>query len=236
MKDVKELFDLAENGTLTYEQFMDLARQSNAKLVDLNEGAYVSKNKYEAELEAKAKEIAALSGTISTRDTDLETLKKQLEEAGADAGKLGELTSQFQALQNKYDNDSKAYKEQLKKQAYEFAVREFAGTKNFSSQAAKRDFIQSMIAKQLKMEGDSILGADDFVKAYTENNEDAFIQEMNWDDDYSNGSDEYDDYQPEMKPQFVGSTPGAEDMHTPDPTGGFLSAMHFTPIRPIPND
>ena len=230
MKDVKELFDLAEDGTLTYEQFMDLARQANVKFVDLNEGGYVSKNKYESELEAKAKEISTLSGTISTRDIDLETLKKQLAEAGADAGKLSDLTSQLEALQTKYDTDSKAYKKQLAQQQYEFAVREFAGTKNFSSQAAKRDFIQSMIAKQLKMEGDSILGADDFVKVYTEANEDAFLQDWD-DDDYG--------YEPEpepMKPQFVGSTPGADDVHSTDPTGGFASAFHFTPIRPMPND
>lgn len=230
MKDVKELFDLAEDGALTYEQFMDLARQANVKFVDLNEGGYVSKNKYESELEAKAKEISTLSGTISTRDTDLETLKKQLAEAGADAGKLSDLTSQLEALQTKYDTDSKAYKKQLAQQQYEFAVKEFAGTKNFSSQAAKRDFIQSMIAKQLKMEGDSILGADDFVKVYTEANEDAFLQDWD-DDDYG--------YEPEpepMKPQFVGSTPGADDVHSTDPTGGFASAFHFTPIRPIPND
>lgn len=228
MKDVKELFDQAENGTLTYEQFMAFAKEANVKLVDLNEGGYVSKNKYESELEAKTKEIETLNGTISTRDTDLETLKKQLENAGADTSKLAELTEQFNALQSKYDTDSKSYKKQLSKQAYEFAVKEYAATKNFSSQAAKRDFIQSMIAKELKMEGDSILGADDFVKAYTENNQDAFITEYNDDDD--------DEFVPEDKPQFIGSTPGAEDTHTSDPTGGFLSAMHFTPIRPIPNE
>lgn len=224
MKDVKELFDLAENGTLTYEQFVELAKQENVKLVDLNEGAYVSKNKYESELEAKAKEIATLSGTISTRDTDLETLKKQLEEAGADTTKLNDLTAQFQALQSKYDADSKSYKKQLSEQAYEFAVKEFASHKNFSSQAAKRDFIQSMIAKQLKMENDSILGADDFVKAYTENNQDAFITEL-----------DEDDIPPSIRPQFVDSTQGAEDTHTSDPTGGFLNAFHFTPVRPIPD-
>lgn len=226
MKDVKELFDLAEGGTLSYEQFMELAKENNVKLVDLNEGAYVSKNKYESELEAKAKEIETLSGTISTRDTDLETLKKQLEEAGADASKLGDLTTQLQTLQNKYDTDSKAYKKQLAEQAYEFAVKEFAGTKEFSSQAAKRDFIQSMIAKQLKMDNGSILGAEDFVKVYTEANQDAFI----------NKEDDWEDYTPANKPQFVGSTLGAEDTHTSDPTGGFLNAMHFTPIRPMPND
>jgi len=229
MKDLKELFDQSENGALTYEQFMDLAKQNNAKLVDLSEGGYVSKSKYEAELEAKAKEIATLTGTISTRDTDLETLKKQLEAAGADTTKLNELTSQLADLQTKYDTDSKAYKKQLSQQAYEFAVKEYAATKNFSSQAAKRDFIQSMIAKQLKMENNSILGADDFVKVYEENNKDAFIE------DYDLEDEEEEQYVPDNKPQFIGSTPGAEDAHSTDPTGGFFNAFHFTPVRPMPD-
>lgn len=230
MKDLKELFDQAEDGILNYEQFLELCKNNDVKLVDLNEGGYISKNKFESELNAKVKEIETLNGTISTRDTDLEALKQQLEAAGADTTKLTELQSQLESLQGKYDADSKAYKEQLKRQAYEFAVREFANTKNFSSQAAKRDFIQSMIAKQLKMEGDSILGADDFVKSYTEANEDAFITEM----DYGYDDDDYEE--PEAKPQFVSSTPGAEDIHTPDPTGGFLNAFHFTPVRPIPQE
>lgn len=234
MKDVKELFDKAEGGVLTYEQFMELAKQANAKLVDLNEGGYVSKNKYESELEAKAREIESLTGTVSTRDTDLEALKKQLEAAGTDAAKLSDLTSQFDSLKGKYEADTKAFKDQLKKQAYEFAVKEFAGTKNFSSQAAKRDFIQTMIAKQLKMEGDTILGAEDFVKVYTEANQDAFMQDADYGYGHDFGDD--DDYSvPEEKPQFVGSTPGAESMGG-DPTGGFLNAFHFTPVRPIPNE
>lgn len=228
MKDVKELFDQAEDGVLSYEQFMDLVKNNNVKLVDLNEGGYVSKNKFESELEAKAKEIETLNGTISTRDTDLEALKQQLEAAGADTSKLTELQNQLQTLQGKYDADSKAYKKQLSEQAYEFAVREFAGTKSFSSQAAKRDFIQSMIAKQLKMEGNSILGAEDFTKSYEEANADAFM--TSYDDDFD------DDYDEDPKPQFVSSTPGAEDAHTPDPTGGFLNAFHFTPVRPIPQE
>ena len=226
--DVKELFDLAEGGSLNYEQFTELAKANNVKLVDLNEGAYVSKNKYESELEAKSREIETLSGTITTRDTDLEALKKQLEAAGADTTKLNELTTQLAELQGKYDADSKAYKKQLQQQAYEFAVKEFAATKNFSSQAAKRDFIQTMIAKQLKMENNSILGADDFVKVYEENNQDAFITAYDPNDD--------EDPNPQPKPQFVGSTPGADDAHVGDPTGGFLGAFNFTPVRPIPND
>lgn len=223
--NVKELFDKAPNGVLSFEEFKAAAEANNAKFVDLSEGGYVSKGKYESELEAKAKEIEALTGTVSTRDTDLEALRKQLEEAGTDATKLSELTSQFESLKGKYDADTKAYKDQLKKQEYEFAVREFAATKNFSSKAAKRDFIQSMTAKGLKMENGSIIGADDFVKLYTENNSDAFMEEL---------SD--DDIPDTLKPQFVSTTPGAESTAPADPTAGFLSAMHFTPVRSIPEN
>lgn len=232
--DLKELFN-TETGTLTYEQFVDAVKANNIKLVDLNEGNYVSKAKFESEIESKMKEIEALNGTVSTRDTDLEALKKQLEEAGTDSTKLSELNSQFESLKGKYDSDTKAYKEQLRKQAYEFAVKNFANERQFSSQAAKRDFINSMIAKDLKMDGDSIVGADEFVTAYTEANEDAFLHDESYLDEYF-GNDEPQQTSDYEKPQFVSSTPGAEDVHTTDPTGGFSNAFHFTPIHPMPQD
>lgn len=235
MKDLKELFD-TEDGRLSYEQFAEALKSNDIKLVDLNEGNYVSKAKFESELEAKTKEIEALNGTVSTRDTDLEALKKQLEEAGTDSTKLSELNGQFEALKGKYDSDTKAFKEQLRKQAYEFAVKSFANEKQFSSQAAKRDFINSMIAKDLKMENDSIVGADDFVKAYTEANEDAFLHEESYLDEYFGNDDDADASSNYDKPQFVSSTPGAEDMRTSDPTAGFSSAFHFTPIHQMPQN
>lgn len=170
---VKEIFAQAENGTLTLEQFNELSKE--AKFVDLNEGGYYSKSKHAEELEAKDKQIATLNDTIKKRDTDLSSLKTKLEEAGTDSAKLDELNNQLAELKGTYEKETKAYKDQLKKQSYEFAVREFAGTKEFSSQAAKRDFIQSMIAKDLKMEGNTILGAEDFVSVYQEANADAFV-------------------------------------------------------------
>lgn len=169
---VKEVFDKAE-GAITWAQFQELA--SDAKFVDLNEGKYYSKAKHEDELAAKDKQITTLNDTIKTRDTDLATLKQQLADAGTDAAKLEELNGQLTDWQTKYDKDTKSYKEQLKKQAYEFAVKEYANGLEFSSQAAKRDFTQSLIAKNLQMEKDKILGADDFVEVYKQANTDAFL-------------------------------------------------------------
>lgn len=215
---LKEVFEAAENGALTYEQFEEAAKKAGAKFVDLSEGGYVSSHKYEDDLAAKAKEIETLNGTITTRDTDLEALKKQLEDAGVDATKLQEATESLAALQSKYDGDMKSYKEQLKKQAYEFAVREFTNTQKFSSTAAKRDFERSLLAKELKMDKDKILGADDFVTAYKADNADAFVTE-------AGGEPEGEDV-----PHFVHPTGGQGGQS--DPTGGFH--FNFTGVRPMP--
>jgi hypothetical protein len=96
---IKEVFEQAENGALTYEQFLEAAKAGGANFVDLKEGGYVSANKYQDELAAKVKEIETLNSTMSTRDADLEGPKKQLEEAGADAGKLEEVTACLKELQ-----------------------------------------------------------------------------------------------------------------------------------------
>lgn len=196
---IEEVFKQAEDGTLTYEQFKAIVKEANANFTDLSEGKYVSKGKYDDEIASLNAQIENLNGTIGTRDTDLETLKKQLEEAGTDAEKLSTLSNDLANLQGKYDADVKSYKEQLKRQAYEFAVKDFANKQKFTSNAAKRDFIGAMLAKGLKMEGDSILGAEDFRTAYSTDNADAFVV------------DTPPAPEPEpVVPTFVASTPSVE--------------------------
>ena len=182
--NIKDLFNKAENGTLTYDEFEALAKENEAKFADLSEGKYVSKSKYESDLKAVNQQveglntqISDLNTTITARDTDLADLQKRLEDAGQDATKLADITSQFETLQNKYQADMDAYQAKLNQQSYEFAVKEFANTKHFSSNAAKRDFTQTMIARQLQMEDGKILGRDDFAEAYAKENEDAFVVE-----------------------------------------------------------
>ena len=176
--NLKDLFDKAENGTLTYDQLIAAAQESKAKFVDLSEGNYVDKQKYTDDLAARDTRIKTLDDTIKTRDTDLATLQDQLKNAGTDADKLGQLTTDFANLQKQYEKDTKAYEKQLKDQAYKFAVTDFANKQKFTSQAAKRDFVNSMLAKNLQMENDVIVGATDFVTAYTKDNEDAFVVEQ----------------------------------------------------------
>lgn len=173
--NLKDLFDKAEGGTLTYEQLIALAQDSKSKFVDLSEGKYVDKQKYEDDLSARDTRIKTLDDTIKSRDIDLGNLRTQLENAGTDADKLSKLTTDFTDLQNKYDKDTKAYEKQLKDQAYKYAVKEFTDKLNFTSQAAKRDFVKSMMEKNFTIENDVIVGASDFVTAYTKDNADAFV-------------------------------------------------------------
>lgn len=218
---IQELFSKAENGTLTLEQFQQLA--GTAKFVDLTEGAYVSKNKYTEDLQSKDTEIEGLKSTITTRDTDLKDLKNQLKAAGTDADKLSKLSGDLESLQDKYNTDTKALQQKLDQQAYEFAVKEYAGTKKFTSNAARRDFISSMIAEGLKLnkDGSGIIGADDFTTNYTKTNSDAFVVE----------NPEPTTPEP-PKPQFVNSTQGGSQPASE--ANAFIKAFNFTGVRPMP--
>ncbi len=196
---LKDIFDKAtsENKALTLEEFERIAKENKAKFTDLSEGKYVDRQKYEDDLAKKDTEITSLNDTIATRNTDLEQLKSQLENAGSDAGKLDEVNSQLTALQAKYDADTAALQTKLSAQAYEFAVRDFAGKQKFSSSAARRDFERSMINKNLPMDDGTIIGAEDYMKVYAKTNADAFIQK--------------ESAPKTPDPQFVGSTPGGKE-------------------------
>ena len=238
MAKLEEFFSEA-GGSLTYEELAAAMKKSGAKFVDLTEGNYVDKRKYENEIQNLNSQIEALNGTIGTRDTDLADLRTKLEAAGEDSSKIASLTKDFQDLQSKYDADTKQYQEKLSKQAYEFAVKEFAAQQQFSSNAAKREFIRSMVNEGLTMKGDQIIGADDFLNGYREDNEDSFITNYEDSDYYDGDDDDYygdddEDYTPEYQPQFVAPTPGGEPVH--DAAQAFTEAFHFTGVRPIPGD
>lgn len=180
MGTIKELFEKAEGGTLTYEQFDAATKAAGMKLADLSEGNYVSKRKYDDD--------------IGLRDGDLTSVRKQLEKANGNATKLEEVTRELATLQEKY-----------KKQANDFSVREYANGLKFTSNAAKRDFITAMSAKGFEMnEGGKLIGATDFYEQYKAENADAFVVDKPVEDKPAPAP------QPEPKPQptFVGSTPG----------------------------
>ena len=130
-----------------------------------------------AKSEPLTAQIAALNDQITQRDADLTSMREKLTAAQADAGKLAEVQTALGDLQAKYAADQQAWEEQKIAQAYEFAVRTRAGELKFSSKAAQNDFIRSALDKKMQLDGERILGFDDFAKAYREADPSAFIAE-----------------------------------------------------------
>ena len=159
------------------------------------------RNKLEAaESDKKAIEVK-YNTDIAQRDADLATLQEKLKNAGADADKLSNIQTDFDTLQQTYNTAKADYEKQLAKQAYDFAIRENVANLKFSSNSAKRAFIADITAKNLSMENGKILGFDDFVNAYKEQDAGAFVV----DDDTEAGK---------PKPTFSGKTTPTPDEPT----------------------
>lgn len=209
------LKDLFGEEALTYEQLSAKVSEKGFKVADLSTGNYVSRKKYEDEIGTLNTTILDLNNTISTRDTDLASLQQQLEDGSKDnKTKVSELTEQLSKLQGTYETAKNDYEAKLAKQSYEFAVKEFANGQVFSSNAAKRDFINEMLTADLKMQDNTIMGATDFVNKYKETNTDAFVTKV-----------EVDPTAGEPKPKFVQPTP-------PTPSGDENPfSFHFSGVR-----
>ena len=143
------------------------------KFVDLSEGGYVANEKYNRVSE----QVKDLQSQISQRDTDMAELRKQLEAASSDGTKLTEAQQTLANLQTQYTQDKESWEQKLKDQAYEFRIRELTGGLQFSSNAAKNEFIREAIGKKFTMEGDKVLGFDDYLKTYRESDPGAFAPE-----------------------------------------------------------
>lgn len=131
---------------------------------------------------------------IQQRDKDLADLQEKLKKAGTDSDKLQTTLDELEELKTTYANEKKQYQEQLDKQKYEFAVKEKVSTLKFTSNAAKKAFIQDVIAEGLKMKDDDLLGFDDFVTKYKAEDAGVFVEDN---DDGGNKDDK-----PGTKPQF----------------------------------
>lgn len=112
---------------------------------------------------------------MAQRDADLTALKKQLEESGADANKLSTLQENLTKLQGTYDKDKATWQKQLADQQYKFAVERKADTLKFSSKAARKVFVDSLVENPLQVKNDEIIGFDDYVKAYSKEDEGSII-------------------------------------------------------------
>lgn len=153
----------------------DKAVSKNYKTVKEVEGINGKLSKAEGERDALQ---VKYDTDIAQRDTDLNDLKQKLADAGTDAETLKKLQSELDTLQTNYTNAQADYKKALDKQAYEFAIKEKTNSLQFTSASAKKAFLSDALAKNLTMDNGNILGFDDFVNAYKEQDAGAFSTEV----------------------------------------------------------
>lgn len=175
MDFLKALFENGE--ALTYDQLADKVKAGKLNVVNIADGSYVSKAKFDDKVSTLSQQVTDLQGQITQRDTDMTDLQTKLTAAQADAGKLTDVQTAFTNLQTKYTSDQQEWQDKVQKQQYEFAIKEKANALKFSSPAAKRDFVREAKAKELKVDGDALLGYDDFVTKYKAENPGALVED-----------------------------------------------------------
>ena len=147
-------------------------------IYNLKDGGYVPIDK----LNAKIAELAGVKQQLEDANKEIASYKDMDIEGIKTAAKDWE---------TKYNADTQKLQEQMQAQAYSFAVMDAANTLKFSSNAAKKQFIADATAKKLILEGDKLLGFEDYVTSYRQSDPDAFAVEKKLEDPGT-----------EKKPQF----------------------------------
>lgn len=125
---------------------------------------------------------------IKQRDADIKDLQTKLKNAGTDAEKLKNLETDLATLQTNYDTAKTDYEKKLADQAYEFAIKEKVAGLKFTSNSAKKAFLADITADRLKMKDGDLIGFDDYVSKYKEQDAGAFVTKQT---------------DPETKPHFT---------------------------------
>ena len=151
---LKAIFGTNEDGTqkaVTFDQFVAALNESkDVSLVNLKDGGYVSKEKFDAkdtELKGVQKQLTDANATIqSYKDMDIEGIKQSV-----------------QSWETKYNTDTQQLKDQLAAQEAEFAAKTYLGGFKYANDLVKDQIYSKFMEKKFAREGDKFLGADDFM-------------------------------------------------------------------------
>lgn len=160
---MKKLVDII--GKDAYEGLSEEIRKEydNKELI-INDGTYIPKSKFD---------------NLNEQKKDLENQLKETNDKMQELSKVDteELKKQITDLQTKYEEDTKALNQKYESREYDIKLNDYAKDLKFSSNSARKSFMSDLKAKELKFENDKLVGFDDFVNSYKENDPSAFIEE-----------------------------------------------------------
>lgn len=146
------------------------------------EGKNLPKEVIDKIMELNGNSINELKNKIDKLETEKGGLETQLTEANEKIKGFSEIDvekikAEVDEWKEKYETDTKNLKDSLAQKDYDYKVNELTNGLKFTSNGAKKSFIEDLKAKGLKLENDNLLGFDDFVKSYKENDPNTFVNE-----------------------------------------------------------
>lgn len=134
-------------------------------------------DRQKAKLDNAIENNATHENELKQRDNDLLSLQTQLKTAGVDTEKLSALQTSFDTLNTDYSTSKTAHEKAMSEQKYDFLIKEKTNGLDFTSKGAKSAFLADLKQKNLAIDGESLLGLDDFVANYKLNDTGAFASE-----------------------------------------------------------
>lgn len=160
---MKKLVDIV--GKEVYDGLSEEIKKEYAeKELIINDGTYIPKAKFDSLNETKK---------------DLENQLKETNDKMQELSKVDteDLKQQIVDLQKKYEEDTKALNSKYEAREYDIKLNDYTKDLKFSSNSARKSFMNDLKAKELKFEEDKLVGFDDFVNSYKESDPTAFIEE-----------------------------------------------------------
>lgn len=143
------------------------------------------------------KEIQKYKDENTTLKADNENKKELLENANKEISSyknmdIEGIKKSADDYKTKYEEAEKDYQAKIKQMEYENKLEKYVGTLNLKNDIYKNAVISRIKEKELKFDGDNLLGGEEFIKGFKEQYSEAF-----------------NDTKP--RPSFAGSTPGMQN-------------------------
>lgn len=212
---LKKLFPANEDGSakaLTYDELeAAIDASKDLKLVNLAEGSYVAKSKFDD----KVTELAGVKKQLTDAHAEIQSFKDQ------DVDGIKQKVTEWET---KYATDTQALKDQMAEQARNHAEEMFLSGYKFSSKAARNGILSELRGKKFQIdESGTILGGKEFMQSLMENEDykGAFITEQPQDTQQQNGGQAGPRFSQGTGQQAGGQVPGGEN-----PFAGF-GGFHY---------
>lgn len=173
---LKKLFGTPAEGeqpkAMTYDELeAAIDADKGITIVNLKDGGYVSKDKFDA----KETELKGVQTQLTTAN---ETIK------GFEGQDVEGIKKKVSDWETKYNTDTQQLKDQLAAQARSHAEEMFLSGYQFTSKAARNGVLAELRAKDFKVEDGTILGGKEFMQTLMENEDykGAFVAQKPADD------------------------------------------------------